>query len=93
MDQELNDWFVAAYQAQVPTKLDMGKSCIHMKNPKNIPYELIGDLVSKMSMERYIELYEKIIESRCSEKKFYSWLMTQRNPKSNEPVAILEITL
>jgi hypothetical protein len=30
-----------------------------MKNPKNIPYELIGDLVSKMSMERYIELYEK----------------------------------
>ena len=59
MDQELNDWFVAAYQAQVPTKLDMGKSCVRMKNPKNIPYELIGDLVSKMSMERYIELYEK----------------------------------
>ncbi|MDW7798377.1 YozE family protein [Streptococcus canis] len=22
-------------------------------------------------------------------KSFYSWLMTQRNPKSNEPVAIL----
>ncbi|MFZ2915729.1 MAG: DUF1801 domain-containing protein, partial [Streptococcus suis] len=51
--------FVAAYQAQVPTKLDMGKSCVRMKNPKNIPYELIGDLVSKMSMERYIELYEE----------------------------------
>lgn len=59
MDQELHDWFVAAYQTQVPTKLDMGKSCVRMKNPKNIPYELIGDLVSKMSMERYIELYEK----------------------------------
>lgn len=55
----MNDWFVATYQAQVPTKLDMGKSCVRMKNPKNIPYELIGDLVSKMSMERYIELYEK----------------------------------
>ena len=50
---------IKEYQEQVPTKLDMGKSCVRMKNPKNIPYELIGDLVSKMSMERYIELYEK----------------------------------
>ncbi|HEL9630058.1 TPA: DUF1801 domain-containing protein [Streptococcus suis] len=59
MDKELNDWFVKKYQEQVPTKLDMGKSCVRMKNPKNIPYELIGQLVSKMSMERYIEIYEE----------------------------------
>ena len=52
MDKELNDWFVEKYQEQVPTKLDMGKSCVRMKNPKNIPYELIGQLVGKMSMER-----------------------------------------
>ncbi|WP_333564360.1 DUF1801 domain-containing protein [Streptococcus parasuis] len=59
MDEELATWFVKEYQEQVPTKLDMAKSCVRMKNPKNIPYELIGDLVSKMSMERYIELYEE----------------------------------
>lgn len=59
MDKELNNWFVEKYQEQVPTKLDMGKSCVRMKNPKNIPYELIGQLVSKMSMERYIALYEE----------------------------------
>ncbi|HEM3684062.1 TPA: DUF1801 domain-containing protein [Streptococcus suis] len=59
MDKELHDWFVEGYQQQVPTKLDMGKSCIRMKNPKNIPYELIGDLVTRMSMERYIEIYEE----------------------------------
>ncbi|WP_313468667.1 DUF1801 domain-containing protein [Streptococcus parasuis] len=59
MDEELATWFVKEYQEQVPTKLDMGKSCVRMKNPKNIPYELIGDLVSKMSMERCIELYEE----------------------------------
>lgn len=59
MDQELHDWFVAAYQEQVPTKLDMGKSCLRLKNPKHIPYELIGELVSKLSMERYIEFYEE----------------------------------
>ncbi|HFI0054034.1 TPA: DUF1801 domain-containing protein [Streptococcus suis] len=59
MDKGLNDWFVEKYQEQVPTKLDMGKSCVRMKNPKNIPYELIGELVTKMSMERYIALYEE----------------------------------
>ncbi|HEM3702875.1 TPA: DUF1801 domain-containing protein [Streptococcus suis] len=59
MDKELHDWFVEGYQKQVPTKLDMGKSCIRMKNPKNIPYELIGELVTRMSMERYIEIYEE----------------------------------
>ena len=59
MDEELAAWFAKEYQKQVPTKLDMGKSCIRMKNPKHIPYDLIGDLVGKMTMERYIELYEK----------------------------------
>lgn len=59
MDEELAAWFAKEYQKQVPTKLDMGKSCIRMKNPKHIPYTLIGDLVGKMTMERYIELYEK----------------------------------
>ncbi len=59
MDEELAAWFAKEYQEQVPTKLDMGKSCIRMKNPKHIPYALIGDLVGKMTMERYIELYEK----------------------------------
>lgn len=59
IDKELHDWFVVAYQEQVLTKLDMGKSCIRMKNPKNIPYELIGELVSKITMECYIELYEE----------------------------------
>ena len=59
MDEELAAWFAKEYQKQVPTKLDMGKSCIRMKNSKHIPYTLIGDLVGKMTMERYIELYEK----------------------------------
>ena len=60
MDEELAAWFAKEYQKQVPTKLDMGKSCIRMKNPKHIPYDLIGDLVGKMTMERYIELYEQV---------------------------------
>lgn len=30
-----------------------------------------------------------MLESRKMRRSFYAWLMTQRNPKSNEPVAIL----
>ncbi len=30
-----------------------------------------------------------MLESKKMRRSFYAWLMTQRNPKSNEPVAIL----
>ena len=36
----------------------MGKSCIRFKRMDDIPYELIGELVSKVSIEKWIEKYE-----------------------------------
>ena len=52
-------WFQEEYAKQVPTKLNMGKSCIRMTNVKHIPYELIGELVTKMSLEEWLGNYEK----------------------------------
>ena len=57
-DKGLHDWFVSEYAKHVKTKLDMGKSCIRFKKPENIPYELIAELVTRMSPEQWIELYE-----------------------------------
>lgn len=57
-DKELYDWFVAEYPKHCKTKLDMGKSCIRFKNPKNIPYDLIAELVSKVSPQQWIAMYE-----------------------------------
>lgn len=57
-DPELLRWFEESYAAQVPTKLDMGKSCIRFKNVKHIPYELIGELVSQMTPEQWVAAYE-----------------------------------
>ena len=37
----------------------MGKSCIRFKKPEDIPFELIGELMTKMSVEDWITLYEK----------------------------------
>ena len=63
-DPELLDWFQDAYKQQVPTKLDMGKSCIRFKNPKNIPFDLLGELVSKITVDQWIDTYEKAIKNR-----------------------------
>lgn len=57
-DEKLYDWFISEYPKHVKTKLDMGKSCIRFKKPETIPYELIGELASKMTVQQWIDLYE-----------------------------------
>lgn len=56
---ELYDWFVAEYPKHCKRKLDMGKSCIRFKSMTDIPYELISELSTKMSVDDWIALYEK----------------------------------
>ncbi len=58
-DQEVLKWFQLSYSEQVPTKLDMGKSCIRFKNTKHIPYDLIAELAQKITVEDWIKMYEK----------------------------------
>lgn len=57
-DQKLYDWFVAEFPKHCKSKLDMGKSCIRFKKLEDIPYDLIGELVTKMTVAEWIELYE-----------------------------------
>jgi uncharacterized protein YdhG (YjbR/CyaY superfamily) len=58
MDKTIFDWFVAEYPKHSKSKLDMGKSCIRFKKPDTIPFELIGELMQKMTMQEYIATYE-----------------------------------
>lgn len=57
-DPVLMKWFVEEYPKHCSTKLDMGKSCIRFKNVKNIPYDLIAQLVAAMSVDDWIRMYE-----------------------------------
>jgi uncharacterized protein YdhG (YjbR/CyaY superfamily) len=57
-DKPLLDWFTAEYAKQVKTKLDMGKSCIRFKKVDQIPFDLIGELATKMTPQQWIERYE-----------------------------------
>jgi len=58
-DEALLNWFVAEYPKHCDRKLAMGKSCIRFKQLEEIPFDLIGELISKMSMNSWIQLYEK----------------------------------
>ncbi len=58
-DKKLMDWFLKEYPKHSDAKLDMGKSCIRFKKMDKIPYELIGQLASKMEAKDWINTYEK----------------------------------
>ena len=58
-DPKIHDWLVTEYPKHCKRKLDMGKSCIRFKSMNDIPYDLIGELCSKMTVDEWIELYEK----------------------------------
>lgn len=59
---ELMNWFVSEYPKYSKRKLDMGKSCIRFKKIDEIPYQLIGDLATKMSVNQWIDIYEAAIK-------------------------------
>lgn len=54
----LLEWFVSEFPKHAKSKLDMGKSCIRFKKIDDIPFELIGELASKMTTEDWINRYE-----------------------------------
>ncbi|MEQ9091573.1 MAG: DUF1801 domain-containing protein [Balneola sp.] len=61
-DEKLLNWFTSEYSNHVKTKLDMGKSCIRFKKPEQIPFELIAELVQKMSVQDWIDKYESAVK-------------------------------
>jgi len=63
-DENLLNWFQTSYKSQCKTKLDMGKSCIRFKKLNDIPYELIGELISKISAQQWIDIYEKNFKNK-----------------------------
>ena len=58
-DENLLKWFKSEFPKCSKSRLDMGKSCIRFRNPDQIPYGLIGELVKKISPDDWINLYEK----------------------------------
>jgi hypothetical protein len=62
--KEVYDWFIVEYPKHCKRKLDMGKSCIRFKYLDDIPYELIGELASKITVDEWINHYETVLKKR-----------------------------
>lgn len=60
-DEKLLNWFVEEFPKHSKAKLDMGKSCIRFKKMDQIPYDLIGELLTKMTVDQWIERYDSIL--------------------------------
>ena len=61
-DPHLLEWFTNEYPKHCKRKLDIAKSCIRFKNTDDIPYKLIGELVSKIKPQDWITIYEKALK-------------------------------
>ena len=62
MNKPLLAWFTAEYANAGKSKLDMGKGCIRFKKPELIPFELIGELMGKISVQEWIVQFERARE-------------------------------
>lgn len=61
-EPSLLKWFQEEYPKHCKRKLDMGKSCIRFKKPEEIPFDLIAELMRKMTPQDFIDLYEKNVK-------------------------------
>ncbi len=59
-DSNLINWFTSEYPKHAKYKLDIGKSCIRFKKMDDIPFNLIGQLLSKMTVSDWIKQYESL---------------------------------
>lgn len=55
---DLLDWFVSEYPKHTKSKLDMGKSCIRFKKTADIPFELIAQLMQRIGVDEWVDVYE-----------------------------------
>ncbi|MDD9947435.1 MAG: DUF1801 domain-containing protein [Myxococcales bacterium] len=57
-DGPLLAWLKREWPRHSAAKLDVGKCCLRLKRLEDIPYELIGELATKMTPDEWIATYE-----------------------------------
>lgn len=63
-DNKLLSWWKTHYSQHCTKKLDMGKSCIRFKYLEDIPFELIAELCQKISVDKWIDMYENSVKNQ-----------------------------
>ena len=68
IDEVLKDRFVEDWK-KTGKKLDMGKSCVRFKKLEDVPLKVIGDVVKRVPMKKYIKQYEEQLQQTTAVKK------------------------
>jgi hypothetical protein len=66
-DTELKQWFQEAYAA-AGKKLDMGAACMRFKRLDQVPLDVIAQLLQRVTVEKFIEVYERSIPEKKRKK-------------------------
>lgn len=67
-DRALRTWFENAYK-KTGKRLDMGQSCVRFKSLDALPLAVIGEAMSKVTVDRYVAAYRSIREAMTRAKK------------------------
>jgi hypothetical protein len=67
-DPKLRKEFETAYK-KAGKKLDMGGCCVHFKKLDDLPLDVVGNTIARVSVDQYIERYEKSRPKKSSKKK------------------------
>lgn len=57
-DPETERWLSESFQ-RAGKRLDMGKSCVRFKSLEDLPLDVIGDVIARVSLDQYIARYER----------------------------------
>ena len=57
-DPDRERWFAERLR-RAGKPLNMGKSCVRFKALADLPLDVIGDVIARMSVEEYIAVYER----------------------------------
>lgn len=59
-DPQQDDWFRTEF-LRAGKKLDMGKSCVRFKRVSDLPLDVIGQAIARVSVADYVARYEAVL--------------------------------
>ncbi len=65
-------------------KLDMGKACIRFKKLEDVPLDVLGAAIQRVTVAKYIEQYEKDIPASAKSKKKASKTKATKKPAAKK---------
>lgn len=67
-DPRIRKEFEAAYK-KTGKKLDMGGSCVHFKTLDDLPLDVVGETIARVTVDRYVAHYQNSRSKRTPKKK------------------------